>query len=66
MNTIDLRSIIEEHLKEDDRVSRVFGLGNCVYVHAGEAEFEIVVRTAKPERCSDRPKKQQDGPLAQE
>ncbi len=66
MNTIDLRSIIEDHLNGDDRLERVFGLGNSVYVHVGEAEFEIVVRTAKPERCSDRLKKQQDGPLAQE
>lgn len=53
MNSLDLRAIVEEHLNGDDRLGRVFGLGNSVYVHVGEAEFEIVVRTAKPERCSE-------------
>jgi hypothetical protein len=65
MNSLDLRAIVEEHLKGDDRLERVFGLGNSVYVHVGEVEFEIVVRTARPEWFSDRIKKQ-DGPVTQE
>jgi hypothetical protein len=66
MNTLQLRKIIEEHLKTDERLSKVFGLGNCAYAFDLEdKEYEIIIRPAVSERTSERFKKQ-DGPLTQE
>ena len=66
MNSVQLRQIIQELLATDERLSEVFGLGNSVYVFDNEGtEFEVVVRTAMPERTSGR-HKTQDGPVAQE
>ena len=50
MDARQVRDTLVAALEKDDRVDSVQPLGNCVHVHAGDVEFEIVIRTAPPER----------------
>ena len=66
MNILEVRKIVAEALKKCESFDRVLPLGNVVYVHVDDIEYELVLRTVKP--GLSRPITNPDrghGPLAQ-
>lgn len=62
MNILEVRRLIAQALVKCDDLEKVFPLGNVVYVHVDGQEYEVVIRTVRPERnYGDR-----FGPVAQE
>jgi hypothetical protein len=49
MDILDVRKLIAEALQKVEGLDRVMPLGNVVYVHVGEKEYEVVIRTVRPE-----------------
>lgn len=49
MDLLDVRKLIAEALQKVDGLDRVMPLGNVVYVHVGKKEYEVVIRTVRPE-----------------
>ena len=47
MNVIEVREIVAEALKKCEIFERVLPFGNCVYVHVGDKEYEVVLRTVR-------------------
>ena len=63
MNILGVRKLIADALEKAEGFEKVFPLGNVVYVHVDDQEYEVVIRTVRPEpRWYD---KDETGPLAQ-
>ena len=67
MTLLELRKIVADLLNESDAFDNVLPLGNVVYVHSGDVEYEVVLRTVRGDSIKPitRPD-QRDGPVAQE
>ena len=49
MSILEVREIIAKALQGCDDLERVCPLGNVVYVHVEDVEYEVVIRTVRPE-----------------
>lgn len=49
MEILDVRALVAEALQKIEAFDRVSALGNVVYVHVGKKEYEVVIRTIRPE-----------------
>ena len=50
MDTQSLRDLIVEKLSSDSGIDHVVSLGNKIHVFVDSTEFEVVIRTIRPER----------------
>lgn len=48
MGLIELREILAKLIKGSDAFDHVLALGNVVYVEVDDAEYEVVLRTVRP------------------
>ncbi len=66
MEILDVRKLIAEALQNVEGLSRVSPLGNVVYINAGGKEYELVIRTVRPEAWDGmRYHPNDSGPIAQ-
>lgn len=65
MEILELRAIVAKLLKESDAFEQVLPLGNVVYVHADDKEYEVVLRTVRPSMMKPITKPDRNGPVAQ-
>jgi len=49
MNFLRLRDLLTEIIQTDERLTQVHPMGNVIYVEAEGVEFELVIKTTKPE-----------------
>jgi hypothetical protein len=50
MNFIRMREILANALEQSGEVDKVNPLGNVVYATVNDVEFELVIKTTRPER----------------
>jgi hypothetical protein len=48
VNIIKARDLIADALAKCEEFDKILPLGNCVYVHVGNKEYEVVLRTVRP------------------
>ena len=67
MNILEVRKLIADALVGCEGFDKVCPLGNCVYVHVGGKEYEVVLRTVRTNDSRPLTRINDDnGPLAQE
>jgi len=49
VNIIEVRKILADALVKCEGFDKITPLGNCVYVHVGDKEYEVVLRTVRPD-----------------
>jgi hypothetical protein len=48
MKILEVRKLVVEALEKSERFDKIMPLGHCVYVHVGDSEYEVVLRTVRP------------------